>query len=88
MLSAKRAAEVLSGKLYQAGMITVDMLNEAELSMVIQSKRIRPLVSAILAMVKTDKENYKTFITILRDTDGLSDIAAFIEGIQRVSPLP
>ena len=80
-LAAKGAAEVLSRKLFEAGMITKDMEERANLHTFIQADRIRPVVSAVLDMVKTDEESYRKFIAILRMTEGLSEIAVFIEGI-------
>ena len=60
-------------------MITHSLVEEASVNAIAQSKRIRPLMSAILSLVELNSEKYEHFLNILEDIEGLDELVHLLK---------
>ena len=77
-LSPLVRAEDLADKLFSARMINPGLLEEAGVTAVANSKRIRPLIVAVLSQVKTEPEKLTKFVEILQQFEGLEGIVKIL----------
>ena len=77
-LSRTARAEDLADKLFTVHMINLSHLQEAGVTTVENSKRIRPLVVSVLQQVNNNPEKFIDFIEILREL-GQQDLVTIIQ---------
>ena len=77
-LGAILSAEDLADKLFSNKLITSGTQEEASLSTVTNTKKIRALLVAVLAQVQFDPANYYKFVTVLSTISGAEHMADFL----------
>ena len=77
-LGAILPAEDLASKLFANKLITSGTQEEASLSTVANTKKIRTLLVAVLALVQFDSANYEKFVTVLSTISGAKHMADFL----------
>ena len=78
-LGAILSSEDLADKLFAKKLITSGKQEEASLSTVPNTKKIRVLVIAVLAKVQFDTANYEKFVTVLSNISGAEHMAEFLK---------
>ena len=73
------SAEDLADKLFANGLITNGTREEASLSTVANTRKIRALIVAVLAQVQFDPTKYKMFVTVLSTISGAEHMADFLK---------
>ena len=77
-LGAILSAEDLADKLFANRLIRNETREEASLSTVANTKKIRALIVAILTRVEMDPTNYKKFVTVLSTISGAEHMENFL----------
>ena len=77
-LGAILSAEELADKLFANRLITNGTREEASLSTVANTKKVRALIVAVLALIQFDPTKYKTFVTVLSTISGAKHMADFL----------
>ena len=77
-LGAILSAEDLADKLFANKLITSGTREEASLSTVTNTMKIRALIVAVLAQVQFDPENYKNFVTVVSAISGAEHMVDFL----------
>ena len=77
-LGAILSAEDLADRLFANRLITNGTREEASLSAIANTKKIRALIVAVLALVQFDPTKYKTFVTVLSTISGAEHMADFL----------
>ena len=75
------SAEDLADRLFANGLITNgtrEDSEEASLSTVANTRKIRALIVAVLALVQFDPTKYKMFVTVLSTISGAEHMADFL----------
>ena len=81
-LASAKCSGMLANKLHTAQVITDPVYEEALNAGpgVVETVRIRPVVSAVLAKVEMNTENYYKFLGILQELGGLQDTVQLLQG--------
>ena len=77
-LGAILSAEDLADKLFAKRLITNGTREEASLSTVTNTKKIRALIVAVLALVEMDPTKYKNFVTLVSAISGAEHMEDFL----------
>ena len=81
-LASARCSGVLADKLHSTHIIT-DPIYEEALNAgpgVVETSRIRPVISAVLAKVEMNTDHYYKFLDILQELGGLQDTVQLLQG--------
>ena len=78
-LAANIDPELLAAKLFAAKMISGNLVEEASVTTITKSRRIRPLVYAILSQVELNREKYVQFLNILEHIEGLDELVHLLQ---------
>ena len=81
-LASARCSGILAIKLHSARVITDPVYEEALNAGpgVVETVRIRPVISAVLAKVEMNTENYYKFLDVLQELGGLQDTVQLLQG--------